>query len=201
MVIQNYLIFLLIFNIIKLIGLADLTGGVSESISIKDSTDLYDVLSNLLTMTSIDTAMVQNNKISKSQNNNCDRLPNGIVFNINYRVIRVDKVKTIDDDFVQLVKLRNPIGVSSDFIGSYKKEAIEWNKLLEEERERINFKQLIEGEFWMSFQEFIKTFTILEVVHLDAETSKDEPTFYGLTPWHMRLLRGSWRKGNSSFFL
>lgn len=179
-------------------GMADLTGGVAELISIKDPTRLCDILYNLLSMTSIVTAVVQNQNINGSNNihtSNCERLANGIMFSTNYRVMAVEKVDTMDGDNIQLVRLRNPLGLSTDFIGSWRKESAEWDRVSEEVKTRLNLKFLMEGEFWMTYQEFVKTFSALEVVHLDAETSKDEPSLRGRIPWHMRILRGVWRRG------
>lgn len=47
----------------------------------------------------------------------------------------------------------------------------------------------------MVLQEFVKTFSHLEVVHLDGETSKDEPTLRNKISWHMRMWQGAWQKG------
>lgn len=183
-------------------GLADLTGGVSESISIhKDPTRLCDTLTKLLSMTSIVTATIPGQTSLNSatsahiRNTNCERLANGITLSVNYRVMSLEKIETIDGDAVQLVRLRNPLGLSTDFIGAWGKESTEWNRVSEEIKSKLNLKYSIEGEFWMTYQDFVKTFSVLEVIHLDAETSKDEPSLRGRIPWHMRLLRGVWRKG------
>lgn len=44
-------------------------------------------------------------------------------------------------------------------------------------------------------------YNTLQIIHLDAETAKDEPSLRGRLPWHMRFLRGSWKKGTSQSFL
>lgn len=47
----------------------------------------------------------------------------------------------------------------------------------------------------ISYSDFVKTFTHLEVVHLDAETSRDEPSLHSKHTWQMKLYQGSWRRG------
>lgn len=47
----------------------------------------------------------------------------------------------------------------------------------------------------ISYTDFVKTFTHLEVVHLDQETSKDEPSLYRKHTWQMRIHQGSWQRG------
>ena len=51
------------------------------------------------------------------------------------------------------------------------------------------------GEFWMPFRSWVNTFTHLEVVHLDGDTSRDEPSLQDKIPWVVRLYQGQWRKG------
>lgn len=53
----------------------------------------------------------------------------------------------------------------------------------------------MEGEFWMPYMDFIKTFTHLEVVHLDSETSRDEPSMADKKRWSMRFYSGAWQRG------
>lgn len=45
------------------------------------------------------------------------------------------------------------------------------------------------------YADFIKTFTHLEVVHLDSDTSRDEPSLQNKYMWQMRLFQGNWQKG------
>lgn len=47
----------------------------------------------------------------------------------------------------------------------------------------------------MSYQDFMKTFTSLEVVHLDGETSRDELSLRDKTPWQMKVWKGHWQRG------
>ncbi|XP_054168204.1 calpain-C-like [Oppia nitens] len=177
-------------------GLADLTGGISEPIIIKDTQRLMDVMSKLLSMTSIITAVVQKESSTETNNRSvCEKMANGIVIGNNYRVMAIEKVEPINGDIVQLVRLRNPIGLSNDYIGTWNKDSIEWKSVGEDIKNKFNHKYTIDGEFWMTFNEFIKVFTVLEVIHLDLETSKDEPSLKGHNPWHMKFLRSNWKKG------
>lgn len=47
----------------------------------------------------------------------------------------------------------------------------------------------------MSYSDFVRTFTQLEVIHLDGETSRDEPSLRHKTPWTSRVYQGTWLKG------
>ena len=59
--------------------------------------------------------------------------------------------------------------------------------------ENYNFLNL--GEFWMSYNDFLRTYTHIEAVHLDADTARDEPSLIGKMPWVLRLYHGRWQKG------
>jgi hypothetical protein len=37
-----------------------------------------------------------------------------------------------------------------------------------------------DGDFWMAYNDWLKTFTHIEVIHLDGDTAKDEPSLLGI---------------------
>ena len=47
----------------------------------------------------------------------------------------------------------------------------------------------------MPYSDFVKTFTHLEVVHLDEDTARDEPSLRSRLPWQVKVYQGSWRRG------
>lgn len=52
--------------------------------------------------------------------------------------------------------------------------------------------------FRISYSDFVKTFSHLEVVHLDSDTSRDEPSLHHRNTWQMKLYQGSWQRGVSA---
>jgi len=183
-------------------GLADLTGGVAESILLKnDPTGSGRLLIELLDMTSVITANVQveNNKKGeeKSKNGHQEKMANGITIGTNYRVYAVQKIQTMSGEIVQLVHLRS--GDSSSYMGSWAPGSSDWEEVDIDEKERVGARRSpspgMEGEFWMTYMDFIRTFTHLEVVHLDSETARDEPSMQGKNRWNMRFYSGAWQKG------
>ncbi|KAJ8924782.1 hypothetical protein NQ315_000935 [Exocentrus adspersus] len=173
-------------------GLSDLTGGITESIPIRqDATSCARLLHKLLDMTSIVTCSVQPPNQVRSHT---EKLANGIQIGINYRIYSVERTETFNGEAVQLIKIRNPLGQSSEYTGSWSVDSQEWSDTQPQEMERIQSK-LVEGEFWMPFSDFVQTFTHLEVVHLDNDTSRDEPSLHHKNTWQMRLYQGNWQKG------
>nr|KAF7434390.1 hypothetical protein H0235_002581 [Vespula pensylvanica] len=176
-------------------GLSDLTGGITESIAIRqDPTACGRALSKLLDMTSLITCVVHNNQQHQLRAST-EKLANGIQMGINYRLYAIERVETFSGEAVQLVKLRNPLGPGGEYIGAWARGGLEWDEIPAMERERLAVRNMAEGEFWISYSDFVKTFTHLEVVHLDAETSRDEPSLHNKHTWQMKLYQGSWRRG------
>ena len=183
-------------------GLADLTGGVAESILLKsDPTGSGRLLLELLDMTSVVTANVQVEKAKgessdKSKNGHPEvKLANGISLGTNYRVYAVQKVQTVSGELVQLVHLRAGTD-SASYLGSWAPGSEDWDTVDHEERARLGGGGGQEaGEFWMPYMDFIKTFTHLEVVHLDSDTARDEPSMADKRRWSMRFYSGAWQRG------
>ncbi|KAK0181078.1 hypothetical protein PV327_003395 [Microctonus hyperodae] len=178
-------------------GLSDLTGGITESIAIRqDPTGCGRALTKLLDMTSLITCTVNNNQQQQHQiRTSTEKLANGIQMGINYRLYAIERVETFSGEAVQLVKLRNPLGPGGEYIGAWARGSLEWDEVPIVERDRLAVRNMAEGEFWISYSDFVKTFTHLEVVHLDAETSRDEPSLHSKHTWQMKLYQGSWRRG------
>ena len=184
-------------------GLADLTGGVAESITLKsDPTGSGRLLLELLDMTSVVTANIQVEKPKGEDKSNknghqTEKLANGISIGTNYRVYDIQKVQTVTGELVQLVHLRS--GDCSSYVGSWAPGSSDWEEVDNEERERVGASRSpspgMEGEFWMPYMDFIKTFTQLEVVHLDSETARDEPSMVNKKRWNMRFFSGAWQRG------
>jgi len=193
-------------------GLADLTGGVTESLGVKlDASFHVRLLSRLLANTSIITVVAQTNANNKENNRNNDsnisdknqqidssgrRLASGILLGINYKICSIEKVDTLNNENVSLMRLRCPFGISGESTSDWCRNCPNWNELVSNgERERLAPHQLAEGEFYLSFNDFVENFTQIECVHLDAETSRDEPTLQGKVPWTTRVYQGCWQRG------
>lgn len=198
-------------------GLADLTGGITESMPIKS--DQFNirppVLHGLLDCTSIVTCTINSNLNNNSNNNGNNITSNtnsnnnhhmtavGLDSGTNYRLCSLDKAETLMGDTVQLIRLRDPhadssFGQTSGYNGDWSSYSNQWERVSMQERDRL-LGQLDVGEFWMAFVDFITNFTHLECVHLDSDTSRDEPSLSDKNRrWLMRLYQGMWKRGVSA---
>lgn len=163
------------------------------------------VLLSLLDCTSIVTCTINTAAANNNNNNPNTNLTTSAGLNpgTNYRLCSLDKAETLMGDTVQLIRLRDPLadssfGQTSGYNGDWSPYSNQWERVSIQERDRL-LGQLDVGEFWMAFVDFITNFTHLECVHLDSDTSRDEPSLSDKSRrWLMRLYQGSWKRGVSA---
>lgn len=164
------------------------------------------VLLGLLDCTSIVTCTINTNVNNNNTNGNSNSnhtTPTGLNPGTNYRLCSLDKAETLMGDTVQLIRLRDPLadssfGQTSGYNGDWSSYSNQWERVSLQERDRL-LGQLDVGEFWMAFVDFITNFTHLECVHLDSDTSRDEPSLADKNRrWLMRLYQGCWKRGVSA---
>uniref|UniRef100_A0A8C4WWS1 Calpain-3 n=1 Tax=Eptatretus burgeri TaxID=7764 RepID=A0A8C4WWS1_EPTBU len=92
---------------------------------------------------------------------------------------------------VRLVRLRNPWG-EVEWNGPWSDDSWEWRVLEPKQRARLQQIRAEDGEFWMSFADFMKNFSKLEVCHLSPDTLslEDDPCTWTVTAHEGRWLRG-----------
>ena len=64
-------------------------------------------------------------------------------------------------ELVQLVHLDS--GDSNAYVGTWGPTSLTWQDVDNQERNRLGVSHADQGEFWMSYTDFMKTFTHLEV--------------------------------------
>ncbi|XP_068159077.1 calpain-C [Drosophila tropicalis] len=185
-------------------GLTDLLGGVVKCMPIgpSDTSDITlrpQTLKDQMSTTCIITCLaVKNSQVQKK--NATERLSNGILINVNYRLSSLDKVETVMGDTVQLICIKDtfsskPFGDKTNFHGDWSPSSKTWERVSPSERSRL-LSKLSLGEFWMSFYEFVQTFTTLEIVYLDEDTASDEESLKGRPQnWKMKMHQGQWKRG------
>lgn len=55
-----------------------------------------------------------------------------------------------------------------------------------------------EKDLVIPYSYWLQTFTQIDIVHLDGETSRDEPSLKDKNPWTARVYKGQWKKGVSA---
>ena len=101
-------------------------------------------------------------------------LPKGISPGDCYRLYAQHKVQTANGgDRIQMLRLKST--TNQEPIGP----CISYAPLEHQEKQKILALREDAQDFFISVTDFLRTFTHIEVVHLDADTARDEPTLNG----------------------
>uniref|UniRef100_A0A4W5LT24 Uncharacterized protein n=1 Tax=Hucho hucho TaxID=62062 RepID=A0A4W5LT24_9TELE len=92
----------------------------------------------------------------------------------------------------RLIRIRNPWG-QVEWTGAWSDNSSEWDAIDPTEREDMNC-HMEDGEFWMSFQEFLRQFSRLEICNLTADALSDDSQSF----WNTIKFDGGWRKGSTA---
>ncbi|XP_078089658.1 calpain-3-like isoform X3 [Mustelus asterias] len=120
------------------------------------------------------------------------RTSSGLVKGHAYSVTSVDEV-TYKSQKVKLLRLRNPWG-AVEWNGSWSDKAREWSEIEKVQKQRLQHQMKEDGEFWMSFDDFKKNFTKLEICNLTPDALGDDK----LHKWTVSINEGRWLKGCSA---
>uniref|UniRef100_A0A672ME93 Calpain-1 catalytic subunit-like n=1 Tax=Sinocyclocheilus grahami TaxID=75366 RepID=A0A672ME93_SINGR len=92
----------------------------------------------------------------------------------------------------KLIRIRNPWG-QVEWTGAWSDNSSEWNGIDPAEREEMN-NHMEDGEFWMSFQEFKRQFSRLEICNLTPDALSED----SLNFWNTIKFNGTWRRGSTA---
>lgn len=77
--------------------------------------------------------------------------------------------------------------------------APEWRFISESEKEELGLTFDNDGEFWMSFKDFQKHFSRLEICNLNPDSLSEEELKEGnKKKWEMSVYEGEWVRGVSA---
>nr|CAD7568208.1 unnamed protein product [Timema californicum] len=121
------------------------------------------------------------------------RLRNGLITQHAYSVTGLARVRGPLGE-TPLVRLRNPWG-RGEWTGPWSERSWEWDGLSERDKELLSVRVRNDGEFWMSFEDFARHFTHLDLVHIGPDDWMVEPALHSKQPWRAVLARRRWRSG------
>ncbi|XP_053801781.1 calpain-3 isoform X3 [Vidua chalybeata] len=170
-------------------AMEDFTGGVTEFYEIKDAPkDIYKIMKHAidrgsLMASSIDTIVPMQYET---------RMSCGLVKGHAYSVTAVEEV-LFKGEKIRLVRLRNPWG-QVEWNGAWSDKSEEWDSVNEAEKIRLQHKVVEDGEFWISFQDFMRHFTKLEICNLTPDTLEVDK----FQTWTVSVNEGRWVRGCSA---
>lgn len=178
-------------------ALVDFTGGISEGMYIGDKNklppDLYDILHKCHQMNSFMGCSIDGNYKRE------ELINNGLYKGHAYSVTAIEWINTYDYDQLKMIRVMNPWG-KGEWKGDWSDNSPLWNNVPIEEIRKLDIRQLEDGEFWMSFEDWVKNFERLEIVHLGPHAFSDtNSTSTGMRKnWKTLAYHGEWVNGESA---
>nr|AAW26622.1 SJCHGC01809 protein [Schistosoma japonicum] len=172
-------------------ALEDFTGGIFEMFDLKNETppNLLQVMLKSQELSSLMACSIQ-----ADPNTFEARLPNGLIMGHAYSVT---SVKLLDISVpnktgkIPLVRVRNPWGDESEWKGAWSDKSKEWSLISPEQRQQLGLTFDDDGEFWMSYQDFVSNFEKLEICHLGPQSMGE---MQGNRVWEMCIEEGCWKR-------
>eukprot|EP00794_Sanderia_malayensis_P020617 gene20617-22652_t len=170
-------------------AMEDFTGGVTETFNL---TKPNPKLKNIL-LKSVDRQSLMCCSIEAKPNEVEAKLNNGLIKGHAYSVTGVKKVNVKGQHEI-LIRIRNPWGNEREWTGAWSDGSEEWASLSASEKQNIGLTFDDDGEFWMSYTDFTKQYTRLEVCMLSPDSAGDVDR----KRWEAQINQGSWQKSVSA---
>uniref|UniRef100_A0A671WWA2 Calpain-3 n=1 Tax=Sparus aurata TaxID=8175 RepID=A0A671WWA2_SPAAU len=171
-------------------AMEDFTGGVTEFYEMKEAPkELYKIMKKALERGSLMGCSIDSLVPARFET----RTVTGLVKGHAYSVTAVEEVKLHKEAKVRLVRLRNPWG-QVEWNGPWSDNSKEWATLSKSEKEKLQHQSAEDGEFWMSFEDFKKNYTKIEICNLTPDALEDDK----IHKWTVSVNEGRWVRGCSA---
>lgn len=178
-------------------GLQDFTGGVTEVYNLKDNrSDLFQVIEKAFLYNSLVGCTIH-----PDPNVHEARTPQGLIKGHAYSITKVAMVdiKTANKSGkVPLVCVRNPWGNDIEWNGAWSDKAPEWQFISMETKKSIGLSFAHDGEFWISYEDFLTYFDDVEICILSADSLTDDLYKKQSSKWGLMTFEGNWVEGVSA---
>uniref|UniRef100_A0A3Q1E924 Calpain-2 catalytic subunit n=1 Tax=Acanthochromis polyacanthus TaxID=80966 RepID=A0A3Q1E924_9TELE len=169
-------------------GFEDFTGGIAEKHELSNpDPHLFKIIGKALKRGSLLGCSIDITSASDSEAVTYRKLVKGHA----YSVTGAEQVE-YGRDMVQLIRIRNPWG-QVEWNGAWSDNSSEWECVSSEDKERLRNRSE-DGEFWMSFSDFLQQYSRLEICNLtpDALTGDE------YKKWAESEFEDTWRRGVSA---
>ena len=168
-------------------SMEDLSGGVAESYHDKRSPAPFKVMLRAFQKKSMMGALIWLRQGEEMEEISGFGLAGGHAYSVT-KVVEFEA----NGKKHQLVRIRNPWGNKVEWNGAWSDKSPEWNALPDIQKNEIGLLIEDNGEFFMTYQDFIKHFDGIDICHVSMD-SFDEDNI----GWHRQEVHGSWLKGTS----
>ncbi|XP_029642543.1 calpain-A isoform X2 [Octopus sinensis] len=180
-------------------AMEDFTGGVTEMFDLRESQDkLFQIMLKAFQRSSLMGCSIDADPSQLEA-----KLSNGLICGHAYSITcckfaEIPSYVEIETPRkkgkIPMVRIRNPWG-ESEWNGAWSDQSEEWKFISQAERNEIGLVYEDDGEFWMSFQDFVSNFQKLEICNLAPDSlDEDELNARSKKRWESTCESGSWVK-------
>ncbi|KAM6977913.1 LOW QUALITY PROTEIN: calpain-2 catalytic subunit-like [Aplochiton taeniatus] len=169
-------------------GFEDFTGGIAEVHELRNpSPNLFKIIQKAQKRGSLMGCSIDITSSSDSEAVTSQKLVKGHA----YSVTGAEEVE-YQGDMTKLIRIRNPWG-QVEWTGPWSDGSREWRQTSDEDRERLSLRSE-DGEFWMSFSDFLRHYSRVEICNLSPDALSDD----SLKKWSLAKFDGNWRRGSTA---
>ncbi|MGH0137531.1 UNVERIFIED_CONTAM: hypothetical protein FKN15_029377 [Acipenser sinensis] len=169
-------------------GFEDFTGGIAEMYELqKAPPTLFKIIQKALKSGSLLGCSIDITSAYDSEAVTSEKLVKGHAYSMTGAEEVIYKGQT-----ERLVRIRNPWG-QVEWTGAWSDNSGEWDYISPDEKLKLDNKAE-DGEFWMSYRDFVSHYSRLEICNLTPDTlSSDE-----VHKWSLSQFEGQWRVGSTA---
>ncbi|KAK1117954.1 hypothetical protein K0M31_015621 [Melipona bicolor] len=175
-------------------AMEDFTGGVTEMYQMDETPpNLFSIL-----LKAFERNSLMGCSIEPDPNILEAETPQGLIRGHAYSITRVKYVEIQTPNQygrIPLLRLRNPWGNEAEWNGPWSDQSPEWRFIPDHEKDELGLTFDMDGEFWMSFQDFMRYFTQLEICNLNPDSLTEDDLNAGKKKWEMSVFEGEWVRG------
>ncbi|XP_019713423.1 calpain-3b isoform X2 [Hippocampus comes] len=172
-------------------AMEDFTGGVTEFFELSEAPkEIYKIMRKALQRGSLMGCSIDVTSPSEMQS----KTELGLVRGHAYSIIALEECDEVaKDSKMRLIRLRNPWGRVL-WKGPWSANSKEWSTISIADRNNLKKQTVEESEFWMSFDDFKRNYTKLEICNLTPDTLQRDERH----SWNVSVHEGRWVRGSSA---
>ncbi|TMW50475.1 hypothetical protein DOY81_004471 [Sarcophaga bullata] len=175
-------------------AMEDFTGGVTEWYDLKEApSNLFNILAKAAERNSMmGCSLEPDPNVLEAET------PEGLIRGHAYSITKVCMIDIVTPNRqgkIPMIRLRNPWGNEAEWNGPWSDSSPEWRYIPDDQKHEIGLNFDRDGEFWMSFQDFLNHFDRVEICNLSPDSLTESQQNDGKRKWEMSMFEGEWAVG------
>lgn len=175
-------------------AMEDFTGGVTEMYELSEAPpNLFNILMKAYERNSMLACSIEPDpNVTEAETET------GLIRGHAYSITKVQLMDIVTPNTsgkIPMVRMRNPWGNEAEWNGPWSDQSPEWRFIPEHTKMDIGLTFDHDGEFWMSFADWMKHYDRVEMCNLSPDSLSEEQESGGKKKWEMSVFEGEWTAG------